>query len=35
MSEIEKQLMVVDAQSPEEGVKKQRPKIKRREVVNG
>jgi len=35
MSEIEKQLMVVDTQSPEEGVKKQRPKIKRREVVNG
>jgi hypothetical protein len=36
MSEIEKQLMVVDAQSPDEGVvKKQRPKIKRREVVNG
>ena len=28
--------MVVDTQSPEEGVvKKQRPKIKRREVVNG
>jgi hypothetical protein len=37
MLEIEKQLMVVDTQSPEEGavVKKQRPKIKRREVVNG
>jgi hypothetical protein len=35
MSELEKQLMVVDTQSPEEGVKKQRPKIKRREVVNG
>ena len=36
MSEIEKQLMVVDAQSPEEGVvKHKRPKIKRREVVNG
>jgi hypothetical protein len=35
MLEIEKELLVVDAQSPEEGVKKQRPKIKRREVVNG
>ena len=36
MSEIEKQLMVVDAQSPEEGVlKHKRPKIRRREVVNG
>lgn len=36
MSEIEKQLMVVDAQSSEEGVlKHKRPKIKRREVVNG
>jgi hypothetical protein len=43
MSEIEKQLMVVDTQSPEEGaVKKQRkqknplrPKIKRRAVVDG
>lgn len=35
MLEIEKQLMVVDTQSPEEGVKKQRPNIKRREVVNG
>ena len=35
MLEIEKELLVVDTQSPEEGVKKQRPKIKRREVVNG
>jgi hypothetical protein len=38
MSEIEKQLMVVDAQSLDAEstvVKKQRPKIKRREVVNG
>jgi hypothetical protein len=36
MLEIEKELLVVDAQSPEEGVvKHQRPKIKRREVVNG
>ena len=36
MSEIEKQLMVVDAQSSEEGVlKHKRPKIRRREVVNG
>ena len=36
MLEIEKELLVVDTQSPEEGVvKRQRPKIKRREVVNG
>ena len=36
MLELKKELMVVDAQSPEEGVlKHQRPKIKRREVVNG
>jgi hypothetical protein len=38
MSEIEKQLMVVDAQSSDEGldvVKHKRPKIKRREVVDG
>jgi hypothetical protein len=36
MLEIEKELLVVDTQSPEEGVvKHQRPKIKRREVVNG
>jgi len=36
MSELKKELMVVDAQSPEEGVlKHKRPKIKRREVVNG
>jgi hypothetical protein len=38
MSEIEKQLMVVDAQSSDESldvVKHKRPKIKRREVVDG
>jgi hypothetical protein len=35
MSDLEKQLVVVDAQSSDEGVKKQRPKIKRREVVDG
>lgn len=36
MSELEKQLVVVDsAQSEDVVVKKQRPKIKRREVVNG
>ena len=38
MSEIEKQLMVVDAQSLDEDsgvVKHKRPKIKRREVVDG
>jgi len=38
MSEIEKQLVIEDAQSQDDVstvVKKQRPKIKRREVVNG
>jgi len=35
MLEIEKQLTTVDTQSPDEVVKKQRPKIKRRAVVDG
>lgn len=35
MSEIEKQLVIEDALPTGDVVKKQRPKIKRREVVNG
>jgi hypothetical protein len=35
MSEIEKQVVIEDAQSTDDVVKHKRPKIKRREVVNG